>query len=141
MEWAENAPYEYLKVRPPEAVCSLKETLGLHFILELSLAGISMIRSSFGISNLEVYAYGRLIRLSDGAVVWLDKGCGVCDKCKYKDFSDLEKDNMQLIRDYYEKAVMHLINPSERRKPGGGVLHAGPFLRGLFPAGTHSSHN
>ena len=127
-EWAENAPYEYLKATPLEGVRALRETLGVDIILEVSLAGISMVRGCGG-SYLEVYAYGRLIRLSDGAVMWLDKGCGVRQKCKYKDFEALEKDDMKLIRQYYEEAVTHLL------KPRGFTWKGGPFLRGLVRAG------
>lgn len=127
MEWAENTPYDYLKVPPPELLRSLKETLGVEFVLEFTVAGISVVRTCGDLTRMEVFAYGRLIRLSDGAVIWLDKGSGYWRKFKYKEFADLEQDNMKLLKEYYEKAVIDLFDPNK------GVLHGGSFFKGLFP--------
>ncbi len=127
VEWSERTPDDYLKAASPELLSSLRETPGLEFVLELSLVGIAVVRGCGDISNMEIFAYGRLIRLSDGAVIWLDKGSGYCRKCKYKEFEDLEQDNMKLIREYYEKAVIDLFDPNK------GDLHGGSFFKGLFP--------
>ncbi len=127
VEWSEHIPEKYLKAPPPEQLSSLSETTGVEFILELSLVGIAVVRGCGNISNMEIFAYGRLIRLSDGAVIWLDKGSGYWRKCNYKKFEDLEQDNMKLIREYYEKAVIDLFDPNK------GALHGGSFFKGLFP--------
>lgn len=127
VEWSEYAPEEYLKSAAPELISSLRETSGVEFILELSLAGIAVVRSCAGITNMEIFVYGRLIRLSDGAVIWLDKGSGYWRKFKYKKFADLEQDNMKLLREYYEKSVIDLLDPKK------GDLHGASFFKGLFP--------
>ncbi len=128
VEWEQDPPHEYLKAPPPEAISSLKQTLGMEFVLEFSLTGISVVRGC-GNSRFEVHAYGRLVRLSDGAVIWLDKARGlyICLQCEYKEFTDLEQDNMKLMKEYYDRAVSDLLDPKK------GDLDGGTFFKGLSP--------
>jgi len=126
VEWTDKPPYNYLKTTVLGNIRSLKETAGIDFVLELHLAGISITRPH-SLRVVAAYVYGRLVRLSDGAVLWLDKGFGSYSKAKFERFSDLEKNNLELLKECYEEAVIDLFDPNKPDFAGG------PFLKGLIP--------
>jgi hypothetical protein len=108
-EWISKSPDEYLKTMLPESIRSLKQTLGTDFILEVSISGISVFRKPP--TSLRVFTYGRLIRLSDGAVIWLAKGVGHSRIKDLNEFSELEANNLALLKEHYERAVTDLFHP------------------------------
>ena len=124
-EWVFSPPHKYLMVKPSDSILSLQKTLGIDYILELSLAGIEVQRHTL-ISAIGVYVYGRLIRLSDGAVIWLDKGAGSERIDNFDNFSELEQNNLELLRKYYTSAIVNLFDPNKTH------------LNGYFLQGFHS---
>ena len=112
-EWSSKSPVGYLKAKPPESIRSLKQILGTDFILEISIPGISILRFPGLATFFRVFVYGRLIRLSDGAVIWDTKGMGQTTVKELKSFKDFEANNMALLKEYYEKAITDkLFNPN-----------------------------
>lgn len=57
-----------------------------------------------------LFAHARLVRLSDGAIIWLDKGSGTYSLDDFNNFSELEKNNFKLLDKYYKMAVYDLFN-------------------------------
>ena len=132
-EFINKTPYKYLNASPLESIRLLREVLDTDLIFELSISNILIYRSSGGLyTSLSVFGYGRLIRLSDGAVLWLSKADGGTRIKSFKDFSELERNNLELLKEYYEEAIRDFlnINRSALCCLGGG---ASPFLfKGLF---------
>lgn len=132
-EFAERPPDSYLKAMAPDSLRSLKQVLGSDYIFELIISGISvysMIHPNF---YLRVFVYGRLIRLSDGAVVWLDKVIGAAKIENLKDFKELEMNNLALLKEHYEKAIMNVFDPNRKAKLGMSLFYnSSSFFKGLF---------
>ena len=109
-EFWTKPPMKYLRARPTRDLGKIGERLGVDFILELSLAGISMEPvGPFGIQGgtLSVFVYGRLIRVADEAVVWLNRAAaGVHEK----ELTDLQED-LELLREDFDEAVMRVCEP------------------------------
>lgn len=117
-------PDEYLRVAPPDSVLSLAKTVGADYILELSFGGIGLYRVPLFTTSFVAMVYCRLVRVSDGAVLWLDTGAGLSDAGKVKDFADLEQNDLEGLKRHYTKAVDVLF---DTKKMGGS------FLKTLFP--------
>lgn len=100
----------YQKAIPPETIDSLKKDVSTDFVLELSILGISAYNVPPTYIDLIVYA--RLIRMSDGNVIWFNVGAGRSTIEDINNFSDLEANNLSLLKEHYEKAVLQLFNPN-----------------------------
>jgi len=83
---------------------------------------------------LRVYVYGRLIRLSDGAVLWLDKIVGATKIDNLKDYKELEANNLALLKENYEKAIVNVFDPNRKVQVGMSFSYSpSSFFKGLFP--------
>jgi len=116
IEWQHSPPMAYLGASRPELKHSLLGA-GIDHLLELSIGGITLTRNPIQFSIL-VFTYARLIRLSDGAVIWDGKGLGVSQIADVEQYSQLEANNLALLKQHYEKAVMNLFDPTN----GNNVL-------------------
>jgi len=123
-EFRLKCPNKYLKGKPLESVLLLKEVLDIDYIFELAISGISVYRHLGKATQLRLYVYGRLIRLSDGAVIWLNKGAGWSMIGDIKEFSELERNNLELLKTHFEKAVTWLFDMNEC----GSFFFKGIFL-------------
>lgn len=104
---------KYLKAPPPEAFRLLRQKADIEFLLELSIEGITVFR--IPPTFLTVSVNGRLIRLFDLAVLWINVGGGITRIRDIEKFSDLEADNLALLKQHYENALRELVkadNPS-----------------------------
>ncbi len=132
-EFVQSPPDSYLKAMAPDSLRSLKQVLGSDYVFELSISGVSvysMIHPNF---YLRVFVYGRLIRLSDGAVLWLDKVIGAAKIENLKDFKELEANNLALLKENYKKAVMNVFAPDRKGKLGMSLFYnSSSFFKGLF---------
>lgn len=132
-EFVESPPEGYLKATAPDSLRSLKQVLGSDYVFELSISGVSvysMIHPNF---YLRVFVYGRLIRLSDGAVLWLDKVIGASKVDNLKDFKELEANNLALLKEHYARAVMNVFAPDRKGKLGMSLFYnPSSFFKGLF---------
>lgn len=109
-EWNTKPPNAYLQASLPELKQSLQGA-GIDQLLELSLGGISINSLGLGVNALLVFTYARLIRLSDGVVIWDAKGVGESRIANLEKYSQLEANNLALLKHHYEKAVMNLLDP------------------------------
>lgn len=96
---------QYLKAQPSQDLRARFRHLGVDFLLELYVMGIS-VRRSFGSSGIVyVVVYGRLIRLADGEVLWLTRQLG---SSGVADIAELARDNLAPLREAYDRAVVEL---------------------------------
>jgi hypothetical protein len=107
-------PYSYLKAKHSEGILSLRDALGVDYLLELYQNSISIWHHP-PLTIMFVGAYGRLVRLSDGAIIWLDSGTGNYRLDDFNNFSELEKNNFELLKKYYELTVNNLFNKDTMR--------------------------
>ena len=135
-EFQYSFPDSYLKAVPPDALRSMKQVLGSDYIFELTIGGISVYSWVQGTFFLRVFVYGRLIRLSDGAVLWLDKIIGANKIDNLKDYKELEANNLALLREHYEKAIVNVFDPNRKIEFGSVASMyytlSNSFFRGLF---------
>jgi hypothetical protein len=133
-EFSRTSPGTYLKSIPPDTLLSMKQALGSDYIFELTIGGISVYSWVQGTFFLRVFVYGRLIRLPDGAVLWLDKTVGATKIDNLKDYKELEANNLALLKDHYEKAVGNVFDPNRKVRVGMSVSYnSSSFLKGLSP--------
>jgi len=133
-EFSRTPPENYLKSIPPDTLLSMKQVLGSDYIFELTLGGISIYSWVQGTYFLRVFIYGRLIRLSDGAVLWLDKIIGATKIDNLKDYKELEANNLALLKEHYEKAVVNVFDPNRKVRTGMSIAYdPSSFFKGLFP--------
>ena len=98
---------KYMKESLPENIRSLKKVLNSDFVIEVCIDRI-LVQKACGMGSLEVDIIARLIRLSDGEVIWLRTGFGESELKGIKNFSDLEKNKLELLRKHYELATRHI---------------------------------
>lgn len=107
MEWSNAPPRKYLSASPGADMLALQR-LGLDLVLEVSIHGIVYNRHGSFIQAIAM-AYARLIRLSDGSVVWADRGVGGGKIIRgVKSFTELEANDLALIKKHSEEALMSL---------------------------------
>jgi hypothetical protein len=133
-EFSASPPESYLKSIPPDTLRSMKQVLGSDYIFELTIGGISVYSMISPNYFLRVYVYGRLIRLSDGAVLWLDKIVGATKIDNLKDYKELEANNLALLKENYEKAIVNVFDPNRKVQVGMSFSYSpSSFFKGLFP--------
>jgi len=133
-EFSASPPESYLKSIPPDTLRSMKQVLGSDYIFELTIGGISVYSMISPSYFLRVFIYGRLIRLSDGAVLWLDKIVGATKIDNLKDYKELETNNLALLKERYEKAIVNVFEPNRKFQTGMGFAYnTSSFFKGLFP--------
>ena len=134
MNFHRTPPENYLKSIPPDTLLSMKQVLGSDYIFELTLGGISIYSWVQGTYFLRVFLYGRLIRLSDGAVLWLDKIIGATKIDNLKDYKELEANNLALLKENYEKAVVNVFDPNRKVRTGMSIAYdPSSFFQRAFP--------
>jgi hypothetical protein len=107
IEFSHASPRKYLDAPPIADVLALKR-LDIDYVLELSIHAFQYARYA-GNTVPEVLAYARLIRLSDGLVVWADKGVGGAEGMRgLESFVELEANNLALIKKNFEDSVKSL---------------------------------
>lgn len=107
VEFSKAPPLKYLDAPPVADVLALKR-LDIDYVLELSIHAFQYARYG-GYTQPVVLAYARLIRLSDGLVVWVDKGVGGAKAMRgLESFAELEANNLALIKKHFEETVMSL---------------------------------
>lgn len=108
VEFYQASPMKYLDAPPIAEVLALRR-LDIDYVLELSIHAFLYTRI-VGNTAPSVLAYARLIRLSDGLVVWADRGVGVPKKFirGLESFAELEANNLALIKKHFEEVVMSL---------------------------------
>lgn len=114
---------KYMKESLPENIRSLKQVLNSDFVIEVCVDRISVQKVCGMESALGVDIIARLIRLADGEVIWLRTGAGASRLKGIKNFSDLEKNKLELLRRHYELATRNIYE-----KKGLYV-----FFRGFLP--------
>lgn len=109
VEFYQASPMKYLDAPPIADVLALKR-LDLDYVLEVSIHAFQYTRYVGGYTLPTVLVYARLIRLSDGLVVWADRGVGVPKKFirGLESFAELEANNLALIKKHFEEVVMSL---------------------------------
>ena len=93
---------------PNKKLLKAAEELNLENIMEISLTGISIFSVCFNAwTKFYVYAQARLISVSDGKVIWADKGVA------YSAVEDvLSPNDLESIKEYYNKTVVKLCDPN-----------------------------
>ncbi|KAF0144752.1 MAG: hypothetical protein FD156_1581 [Nitrospirae bacterium] len=99
---------EYIKTSPLKHIHSQKESLTGHAVLEFYITGIGIQGPPY---TLLLVVYTRLSRPTDGAVIWANMGIGASRLEDLKGFPELEKNNLALLKEHYEKALVGLLNP------------------------------
>jgi len=101
-----------------EPYLSLKSQ-GIEYLLELILEVVLVHCNSCFPARFAIDVTGRLVRISDGAVLWAERGGSSVSIPGLAYFSDLEKNDLALMKNRFDEAMKTLLSPSH------------PFLRGL----------
>jgi hypothetical protein len=81
------------------------------YLCELTVGKFIVGSGTWQANTLGMTLYGRLIRLSDGAVLWRDKKMAGVRIQGMESFADLEKNNLALLKSHFEKLVGEFIKP------------------------------
>ena len=118
-------PMSYLQAGPPEGLRALRDTNQIDYLCEFSIGGISVLRGG-GSAVLQVVWYARLIRLTDGLVVWSSASIPLPGQRPtvythrieqsriegLEHYSQLEANNLALLKQHYERVVRNLFDPA-----------------------------
>lgn len=112
---SEKRGISYVTSPADETVRALRKE-GAEYLFQAYLVRIIVSRPALAGNRIVVVVAGRIVRLSDGAVVWFREASGSAPVPKIRSFSDLEKDNLSLLKQCFEAAVATLLGP------GGDLL-------------------
>ncbi len=105
-EWRGTPPVRYLKAPPAADLRAAVRPLGVDFLLELAVTGITVGKNpNWPWNELFVFVFGRLIRLADGEVLWLSRQVGSSGALR---IAELARGNLAPVREAYDKAVADL---------------------------------
>lgn len=100
----------YLSKKVEKVLLDKAKENNLDYILEIPFLGVSVYTHAFMFTNLRVFSFARLIRVSDGEVIWADQGKGyVKMKEKMDDPSILFKNDFKLLEGYFNEAIKGLL--------------------------------
>lgn len=117
----ENRGIPYITSPADESVRALRKE-GAEYLFQAYLVRIIVSRHAFSGTRIVVILAGRIIRLSDGAIVWFREASGSAPVPKLHSFSDLEKDDLSRLKQCFGTAMAALLGPE------------GDLLRELGPA-------
>lgn len=103
----QNGHYnKFLHQKLPDQVLTELRKHNINYFLEIYLGSINYKDpSAFDWIYCTVATYSRLNRVSDGAIIWLNKSIGGTILKNIQSLSDLEKDNMSLLKQGYQQAL------------------------------------
>lgn len=119
-----RGPDEFPKARVADALRELRRE-GSEYLFEVYLEDLTVFHSGSG-SRLIATVGARLIRLSDGAVVWFRDGEGRSSLPGLASFSELERDMLFPLKQHYGQAVLDLVSPDASFLGGLGVPPPSP---------------
>jgi hypothetical protein len=97
--------------RPLEGAYSPQELPGLDYLVELTIGKFVVGGGTLQRNTLGVFLCGRLIRLSDGVVLWRDRTIVGVRIEGMETFADLEKNDLALLKAHFSKLVDEVLGP------------------------------
>lgn len=121
-EFVSSPPVEYMKAAPTPGLRDLGKSTETDLVLEIVMPGMAYKRGATIVKDVSSYhlpMYARIVRLSDGKVLrYAQHSEMINSKAVVGSFSDVESNNLALLKHHYKVAIAKVLAPRGRLLSG-----------------------